>query len=213
MYAFENWMIVTQRLICALVACGFISQLAYAQNNAPKTFYKRDYAIAPEAEGRDYAPSTQGASHREVGNSSGQHGAPKGSQRATTSTVKKRSVVITVYVNSVDKEHLAKVVEEVYGLNDEKTAFITSLNHIGDYRNITPEIESELSKRKIRLLSATEPPYAAQVTVSPTWIIETPKGVHIAEGIIPIHAFFDEFGEYDPKRHIHSERTGSIEGF
>ena len=212
-HCLENRKIVTQRLICALVACGVLSQLAHAQNNAPKTFYKKDYAIAPGAEGRDDAPSTKDASHRKVGNSSGQQGAPQGSQRATTSVAKKRMVVISVYVNSVDKEHLAKVLEEVYALHDEKTAFITSLNHIGDYRTITPEIESDLSKRKIRLFAAIEPPYTAQATVSPTWIIETKKGFHIAEGVIPIHAFFDEFGEYDPKRRSESNRTSSLEGF
>jgi hypothetical protein len=107
---------------------------------------------------------------------------------------------MSVYVNSTDKEHLQNVLREVFTLADEKFSFITVLNHIGDYRNVTPEIESELAKRKIQLLAVSEPPPDLNVTASPAWIIQTQQGTNIAEGIIEIHSFFNEFGEYDPKR-------------
>jgi ABC-type multidrug transport system ATPase subunit len=135
------------------------------------------------------------------------------SQRQATSVAKKRGVIISVHVSSADKEHLAKVFDEVFVLNDGKTAFITSVSHIGDYKNVTPEMEGELARRNIRLLAAAEPPYAAHVTVSPAWIIQTKQGTHIVEGIIDIHSFFNEFGEYSSKQVSDKGPTTSVEGF
>ena len=202
--------IVLRRWICAVVVCGLFPHVVHAQSTSPKSFYKKDYAIAPGAEGRDEVTAPQDAPQRKPAGSSRESG---GAQGSTASVAKKRQIVISVYVNSADKEHLAKVLEEVYALNDGKTAFVTSLNHIGDYRNITPEMESELLQRKIPLYAVIEAPYNAQVTVSPAWIIQTKKGVHIAEGVIPIHSYFDEFGEYNPKQRNESVQTPSVEGF
>jgi hypothetical protein len=209
----ESFKIVVRRWICAVVVCGLVPHVVHAQSTSPKSFYKKDYAIAPGAEGRDEVPPPQDAPQRKGKGSSREGGGTQGSQGATTSVVKKRQIVVSVYVNSADKEHLAKVLEEVYALNDGKTVFVTSINHIGDYRTITPEIESELLQRKIPLYAVTEPPCNAQVTVSPAWIIQTKKGVHIAEGVIPIHSYFDEFGEFNPKQRNESVQTPSVEGF
>ena len=202
-----------RRWRCALVVFGLVSGIAHAQNDAPKTFYKKDYAIAPGAEGGEYTLPQPSAPQKKGKGTPAQESNPQAPQQKTTPAAKKRRIVMTVYVSSADKDHLSKVLEEVYAVNDERTAFIISLNHIGDYRNITPEMESELSKRHIQLLAAAEPPSAAQVTVSPTWIIQTQKGTHIAEGVIPIHLYFDEFGEYDPQRRNDSNPKTSVEGF
>ena len=98
-------------------------------------------------------------------------------------------------------------------MHDERTAFITSVSHIGDYRNVSPEMESELAKRQIKLLAAAEPPSSARVSVSPAWIIQTKQGTHIAEGTVAIHSFFDEFGEYNPKASDDQNPKTSVEGF
>ncbi len=206
-------MIMMRKLMCALVVFGFAQGLAHAQNDAPKTFYKRDYAIAPGADGDEYPPAPHDAIRKNLRSNSVKKATPQAPQHKTTPGAKKRRIVMTVYVSSADKEHLSKVLQEVYAVNDQRTAFIVSLNHIGDYGNVTPEMESELSKRKIQLLAAAEPPSAAQVAVSPTWIIQTQKGTHIAEGVIPIHSYFDEFGEYDPQRRTDANPKASVEGF
>jgi hypothetical protein len=195
-----------------LVLLGSVTVVAHGQESGPKGFYKKDYAIAPGAPGRDDTqlgkeispqqprPTMQQSPSSNIRNQG------RGSQR-------KRRIVLSVYVNSVDKEHLAEVLTEVLALNDEKTAFISSFNHVGDYKNVTPEMEGELTKRGIKIVAVSEPPYAAQVTVSPAWFIQTQKGTHIAEGIVSIHSFFNEYGEYEPKRLPEQDRKNSMEGF
>jgi hypothetical protein len=194
-----------------LMLGSFIPSIVIAQDTAPKNFYKRDYAIAPGAEGRDETPVSR-AAPRKMPSSAQQSGTPI-PQRKATPVAKKRGVVISVHVNSADTEHLTKVLDEVFALYDGRTAFITAVNHIGDYRNVTPEMESELARRNITLMAGGEPPYNARGTVSPAWIIQTKQGTHIAEGIISIHSFFNEFGEYSPKQPNEKGPTTSVEGF
>ena len=185
----------------SLVALSFFTGIAHAQSTSPKRFYKQDYAIAPGAEGRDETQPSTGASFNKSAVGQPQQSArPQGSPHKGAPSSRKRRVIMSVYVNSTDKEHLQNVLREVFTLADEKFSFITVLNHIGDYRNVTPEIESELAKRKIQILAVSEPPPDLNVTASPAWIIQTQQGTNIAEGIIEIHSFFNEFGEYDPKR-------------
>jgi hypothetical protein len=113
----------------------------------------------------------------------------------------------------VDKEHFKRVIQEVLTLHDERRAFIFSLEQIGDYQNVPPEIENELAKRNIHLLASSGPPAAAGITLSPAWIIQTQKGTHIAEGIIEIHSLLNEYGEYDPKQHTDPKSKMNVEGF
>jgi protein-tyrosine-phosphatase len=200
-----------ERWLYVFLAGSFLPLVAMAQDTAPKGFFKKDYAIAPGAEGRSNIPVAKDSIRK--GPTSAQQMSASNSQRQATSVAKKRGVIISVHVSSADKEHLAKVFDEVFVLNDGKTAFITSVSHIGDYKNVTPEMEGELARRNIRLLAAAEPPYAAHVTVSPAWIIQTKQGTHIVEGIIDIHSFFNEFGEYSSKQVSDKGPTTSVEGF
>ena len=202
-----------RRWMCALVVVSFHATAGYAQDNAPKNFYKKDYAVGPGAEGRDELQPTKEAASRKVRGTPTKETPAQGTQHKATPTPKKRRIVVSVYVSSADKEHLTKVLEEVLALHDERTAFITSVNHIGDYRNVSPEMESEFAKRQIKLMAAAEPPSSTQVSVSPAWIIQTKQGTHIAEGTIAIHSFFDEFGEYNPKGSRDQNPKTSVEGF
>ena len=120
---------------------------------------------------------------------------------------------MSVYVNSADKDHFKKVIEEVLAIHDERRAFIASVDQIGNYQNVTPEIEGELAKRDIRLLASSEPPTDAGITQSPAWIIQTQQGTHLAEGIIQIHSLLNEYGEYNPLQHTDPNSKITVEGF
>ena len=200
-----------RRGLCVCIVGSFLSSVALAQDSAPRNFFKKDYAIAPGAEGRANTPVAKDSMRKGAG--SPQQVSGLSSPSRTTTGAKKRGTVISVHVSSADREHLAKVVDEVLALYDGKTAFITSVNHIGDYKNVTPEMEGELARRNIKLIAAAETPYTAHVTVSPAWIIKTKEGTHIAEGIVEIHSFFNEFGEYSSKQVRDKGPITSVEGF
>jgi len=187
--------------------------LVIAEDSAPKNFYKKDYASAPGAQGRDEAAEAprRGSTpnSRDDVSSANATATPKAKEPKNL----KRRVVMRVYVNSKDREHLQSVLNEVYRLHDERKAFVLSVEHIGDYTAITPQIEEDLKARSIELLASSQPSLDLGLTTSPAWVIQTPQGAHTAEGIIAISAFFNEYGEYDPKRSPDSESKTKIEGF
>jgi len=205
-------------IILLVIASCFRASCTAAQENAPKTFYKKDYASAPGAKGRDEVP---GQNRRPLGGIASGRG--DGGQSLTNpdslatgggSAVKgKRRVVISVFVNSKDRDHLQKVLNEVFRIHDEKWAFIHSVEHIGDYTSITPELEGELARRKILLRATTMPSADVTLTTSPAWIITTSEGSHIAQGIIDVHSFMNEFGDYEPKTYRKQNSKNKVEEF
>lgn len=189
------------------------TSLAFSQEQGPTTFYKKDYAIAPGAEGRDDPPPERHTSPRSNSRNSREVTERLSSPRAPSRGTNKRRILLSVYVNSKDKEHFTKVLNEVYSLHDGKRAFILNLYHIGDYTSVTPEIAAELARRKLEIQGVNVLPPDARVTMSPTWIITTPAGTHIAEGIIQLGALINEYGEYDPKKPIDPHSKNKIQGF
>lgn len=190
--------------------CG---PIAFAEDAAPKKFYKRDYASAPGAEGREYDSPTsasqnvRGLTQPSGGESSGKTG------KITDPEKKRRRVIISVFVNSSDKEHFQKTIAEILSLCDSQKAFISTVQHIGDYNNVTPEQKEELSRRDITIIASSRPPPEANVTTSPTWVITARNGVHIAEGIFSISHLFNEYGDYDPKLANKTGDRSTVEGF
>lgn len=189
------------------------SSNSIAQEASPKTFYKRDYASAPGAAGREYERP-----NASLKNSKNSTGIPKQDSSSSSGKIssperKKRRVVVSVYVNSLDKEHFRKVMEEVFSLHDSRRAFITTVQHIGDYHVVTPELTDELSKRNIMMVAVSEPPIAAKVTKSPAWIITTKDGIHITEGTLSLSSSINEYGEYDPHLGSASPDRSKVEGF
>lgn len=102
-----------------------------------------------------------------------------------------------MFVNSLNKEHLERVVDSVLSLHDRRVAFISSLQHIGDYRNLSAERERTLIDRNILVFAATPSAIPAQVRSSPAWIVETPKGIFVLEGFMEISAMINSFGDFD----------------
>lgn len=79
---------------------------------------------------------------------------------------------------------------------DEKRGLVINVQHVGDYRNVSPELQAELTKRGIQLYAAGLPDESSQITTSPAWFLYTPQGERIVEGMIDIGRFIDEWGEY-----------------
>ena len=210
----ERTIRVACRSLAALVLLLAFGALSVcAQEHAPKSFYKKDYASAPGAEGRDEPIETPERKPTQIAKSSAAASATTPSPKEKAPESIKRRVVISVYVNSQDREHLQKVLAEVYHLHDEKRAVVDSVEHIGNYASISPDVEDELKRRSINLRASTLPSLDANLTTSPAWVIMTPKGVHIAEGIITISSLFNEYGEYDPKKDANAESKVNVEGF
>ena len=110
-------------------------------------------------------------------------------------------VSITLYVNSADKEHFEAVVKRALYLRDtDPRVRLAAVFHIGDYRNIAPEIEEALRKRDIYFAGIGFMPKSIGASTSPTWVLRTPTIDHIIEGPIPIEDCLDSQGDYqEPK--------------
>jgi hypothetical protein len=110
-------------------------------------------------------------------------------------------ISISLYVNSADKEHFETVLKRAIYLRDtDPRVRLTSVFHIGDYRNVSPEVEEALRKRAIYFSGIVSTPKSIAASTSPTWVIRTPSSDHIIEGPIPIEDCFDRVGGYQEPR-------------
>jgi hypothetical protein len=168
-------------------------------------FYKNNYAARPEINGKPIdgseTPTSLNPQPSPVQQTNQAEIDPKqgvfvsvGADRIT----KNRKILATVYVNSLDLNHFNEVVAEVFRLHDERIAFVRSVFHIGSYKSITPELNTEFRKRNIELeqrTPPTAPPVEMNVTHSPAWLLVTKEGMHIVEGEMSLRDYIDEFGE------------------
>ncbi len=200
-------------LVCGLLGvCG--PQSVRAEDQKPKDFYKHNYASAPGYEGDARALERPSAPNRSVGAASPIAETKEvGTSRVSPPRHDAKKATISVFVNSLDREHFGRVVQEVVRLHDAHRAVFAGIFHIGDYEAVTPEVEKELSKRKISIYQLTSVLPELFAEVSPTWVVSTREGRHVAEGFLEIERFFDEWGEYNPKRGEESVEHSKMEDF
>ena len=176
----------------------------------PEQFYKNDYAARPDVRGSSPdiwkydKKETPAAVAPQTNATTTESTAPKNSK-------KKRSILVFVYVNSLDREHFSKVIKEVLRLHDERQASVFGVYHAGLYTSVTSEIGAELATRNIEITQVDGPPEALQSTHSPTWVVKTKEGVHIVEGELSLQAHLDEYGIFNPKGT--SEHASESKGF
>jgi hypothetical protein len=183
------------KIVPAVIA-ALIMVHAPALAEDPEQFYKNDYAARPDVRGSSpdiwkYDKKGTPAS------SSTEHNRPPTDATPTKKSESKRNILVIAYVNSVNSEHFAKVLQEVLRLHDERQAFVYGVFHVGLYTAVTREIDADLTSRNIQVAQIDGPPEALQVTQSPTWLIKTKEGVHIVEGEISLRSYFDEFGTFN----------------
>lgn len=193
--------------------------LCAAQSGGPKDFYGNDYA---KTVGDLSTRGAQPVAGAQLGNRAATKNTDGGQGLADTASLnneagvgktKKRRILVSVLVNSRDKAHFGKVIEEVLKLSDTKAGFITQVSHIGDYTTVTDEVERELSRRGIAVNQTDVPPQGLSLTVSPAWQVQTKDGLHVVEGVLSLDRFIDEWGEFDPKRYQSFGDDVKAEGF
>ncbi|HMO01455.1 MAG TPA: hypothetical protein PKD37_04850 [Oligoflexia bacterium] len=111
---------------------------------------------------------------------------------------KKKVLAVGLIVNSLDKEHLRLVLSDLVEAAVSNDLTIGDVYAIGNIGNLISLRESsQLAAREgwIRAVSEVPPKYAA-VKTSPTYIIHTPEGEILIEGLIkrPLKALFDGAG-------------------
>jgi len=187
-------------LLLCLIALLLGSGIAFAQPASPREFYPQDFASAPGGGGAaspgapQRAPKRRPTPLRAVEQPAGQ---PAGVPQAQVQRRGPR-VIAYVYVNSADPAHLRSVIESVVRLSDSKLGLVSTVYHVGDYRNISPEIAGALARRGIILFAATSVYQPEPITASPAWFVSTPKGYHIIEGVVRLEELFNPFGEFEP---------------
>ncbi len=197
--------------ICNLLALGTILD-SRADDSKPKDFFKHNYAVAPGYEGAGKiteGPGTQGSS-KESAVQPPQIEQASSLPKLQTETKKP---TVHVFVNSLERTHFNRVIQEAIRLHDAKRAVVFGVFHIGDYEAVTPAIEQELSSREIRIYQVGSVFSELFAESSPLWVVATRQGRHVAEGFLEITPFFDEWGEYNPKRAEEPEVSSTMEGF
>jgi hypothetical protein len=195
------------------------ANLCIAQAGAPKDFYENNYAKSTGDISTRGAQAVVGAkeskqrSKRSSGAVTVEKRGGEADQGKVLSKTKKRRVIVSVVVNSLDKAHFEKVVEEVFRLRDTNSAFISELLHIGDYTVVTDKLEDECAKRGILIHQIDSPPKDLAVNTSPAWRVQTRDGFYVVEGFLSLGGFINEWGEFDPEGHEGGGSDLKVEGF
>lgn len=191
--------------IVALLTLGTHVGTAQPPSEQVKDFFEKDYASrSPQGAARSRDLPT---------NSLAQSGVQAPAQRGNTHDAQKQKdkMLVTVLVNSLNRQHLIEVVEGALKLHDQKLAVVTMIEHVGDYRNFTPELQVACDRRGIVVVESPAVPIGLEYDASPLWSILTPAGRHIVQGSLSVDRYFNAWGEYDPKLAKESLNGGTLE--
>lgn len=208
--------------ILLLLTLTSIAVSASAQSSGPKEFYQNNYAAAPSEKGAgvaaDAGPVGQGGASGAISGVSPRAGGSQGSagsvQAVSGVQPKGRKLIASVYVNSADAKHLSAVLDVVSQLVDQNRIFVPVVYHMGDYRNVTPQMEAALTQRGIILIPiSTLDDIERPVTLSPAWFISSKEGTHLVEGVINLAPLISPFGDFDPKGLSSADSPNLLQGF
>ncbi len=111
-----------------------------------------------------------------------------------------RPPAILVVVSSKDQMHLERVIRKVLSYQDRGIAHFISINHLGDYRTLSPELKHKLKDGGLNYIAEEAPPFGLPITRSPAWVFLSPAGFRIVEGTFDLDRFITPLGQYkDPK--------------
>lgn len=204
-----------QHTLIALVYAGLnlalAGQAALAAPEQPKEFYNRDFAAAPGQPGRAKSPQETNSNVASQGSHAGPSGIASTSQRPPGK--QRQSVLVHAYISSIDRSHFEAAAASVLRLHDERRATVAAVFHVGDYRSVTPEIESEFARRRIPFAATLLVPPELGIQLSPAWVVITEEGPHLLEGFISISPAINEWGELDPTNLNAEGSEGTLKGF
>jgi hypothetical protein len=107
-----------------------------------------------------------------------------------------------VYVSSSNKEHFDRVIARVLAVQKQRKIHIFSVAHLGDYRNVDPKQQQDLTNAGIVLTAITRLPEKLPTTKSPTWGVMTPESraqriAYVIEGYMEPELFFNQAGQFE----------------
>lgn len=119
-------------------------------------------------------------------------------------------IKISVVVNSLDRAHFDGTIRELVSVAKKRKIQIGSVMHIGDYRAITPSIEAAIKGVGGSIAGISTPPAEYGVETSPAWIMATPNGEIVLEGVRAVGLYIDGGGNFVEKP-IVPDRAPEIE--
>ncbi len=113
------------------------------------------------------------------------------------------ATTLLLFVSSLDKQHVRSVLKKAIEVVKKDEAFLTTVFHIGDYRNIPEELAATLDLYGVAVVPMPAPPEDLGFTQSPAWVFQNKEGVQIVEGAVDIEQFHDGDGNFkEPENFI-----------
>jgi hypothetical protein len=207
-------------LLVALVAGAFEA----AADPAPREFYERNFAEAPEVAheplaGEVLSGKRDSAHAANTGStiSSSDVDGTKVSKRVVEDHTQQQvaednrpfpSSVISVYVNSKDAVHVKRVLIKALEVARKGDVSLSAIFHIGDYRNIPAELAEELAAGGAAIYPLAQVPANLPISNSPAWIFQGRDGYRIVEGTLDVEQFYDSSGKFsEPQTFIDTSKV------
>ncbi len=196
-------------LLLGAIALAVSSHTALGEPGRPDAFYQKNFADAPKVGGEVMAaPESANTAAKD-----GQQRQHSG-QSATTKQEGKAPLpqeggkpaevrmILSLYVSSQTKGHFETAVREAFRVAEtNRNIKLAEIYHVGDYRNVSPSIESEATAKGIVLVGLSQVPSIWPVKDSPVWILRDGNGEHVVEGLMQIERCITPQGEYkEPER-------------
>lgn len=194
-----------QFFIIFLVACALmLPRISAGQSESPNGFYQKDFAGAPKVGGeamvapekaRGVSNTPASAQGQSVPNNNKAE-KPLTPLRAVGKTGEAKAI-LTLYVSSQSRGHFESAVRKAFRLAESnRNVRLGGIYHIGDYRNVSPSIQSDAKAKGVLLLGMQQVPAMWGVKDSPAWILRDSTGEHIIEGLLNIERCVSPQGEY-----------------
>lgn len=207
-------------LACSVMMVAVSASVGWA-DPSPREFYGKDFASAPHVsnaplQGEDVLKSSQPkqAADPEENSAPGAVGAEEQGgadnvesqaiaamqsqgglqQRKTRDSVP--ATTLMLFVSSMDKQHVRSVLKKAIEVVKKDDAFLTTVFHIGDYRNIPEELATILDLYGVAVAPMPAPPEELALTQSPAWVFQNKEGVQIVEGAMDVEQFHDSEGNF-----------------
>jgi hypothetical protein len=222
----------------ALLALLLASSISSSEGQeSPKEFYPKDFvqqqAPSPESATRGSTPHSQSAPKYQakqpapaVPSSDSAETIPNHSMQEPDfpkGNASERATEVSVFVNSLNAEHLNRVLTKIISLNAKGKIHIGAIMLMGNSQNVAEKTKSALASQGTVMLPITELPSNLPITRSPAWIVtemgpNDENSAQLVEGYFDIEQFFDQYGHFSIPAGMEVERPREkapeeLEGF
>lgn len=200
--------------LLAIALSIFGVTLSRAHSQSPKQFYDSGYARAPQVNGEAIAAPPAAGQSGGADSKSASSPPVSSEPHAAAQTPGATRTRVILYVSSKDRRHFELVMRQAFQLSSKRQdVTVAEIYHVGDYRNVSPQILNEAQARKIFLTAVSQVPSRLNVESSPAWILRDSRGEHIVEGFLGIESCVGPKGEYqEPERAIVEAPAGLTTG-